>query len=116
MPLQADREDAGQDGTKRKAHYGAGVQPWDTIVEMGLGPAFAAGSILKYVRRTKDAEHSLESARWYLNQLKAHAKLEHRFVFHGTGAWDRALVALTKELTPAEMNNLLPPSTEESKA
>jgi hypothetical protein len=32
-------------------------------------PAFCGGLILKYLRRTKDPEHSLESARWYRQRL-----------------------------------------------
>jgi hypothetical protein len=59
----------GIDGTERKEHYGPGKQPWDTIKELGWGPEFAAGNVLKYLRRDKDKEHSLESARWYYNQL-----------------------------------------------
>lgn len=64
-----DRETPGADGTVRKAHYGEGRQPWDDIVELGWAPQFAAGSILKYLRRNKDEEHSLESARWYMLRL-----------------------------------------------
>lgn len=70
MPLQADRADMGQDGTVRKAHYGTGKQPWDTMVEMGIAPEFAAGNVIKNLRRSKDPEHSLESARWYYKQLR----------------------------------------------
>jgi hypothetical protein len=61
------------DGTLRQAHYGSGRQPWDDIVVAGWGPAFAASSILKYLRRTKDPEHSITSARWYYAQLEAMA-------------------------------------------
>lgn len=67
-----DRETPGADGTVRKAHYGDGVQPWDLIVAAGWASEFAAGCVLRYLRRTKDPEHSLESARWYwarLNEL-----------------------------------------------
>lgn len=71
MPLQENRADKGQDGTVRKAHYGEGKQPWDTMVEMGIGAEFAAGSIIKYLRRSKDPEHSKESARWYYVRLRA---------------------------------------------
>jgi hypothetical protein len=57
------------DETVRQDHYGTGRQAWDDIVEYGWGPAFAAGNVLKYLRRDKAAEHSLESARWYWRQL-----------------------------------------------
>jgi hypothetical protein len=57
------------DGTIRQDHYGTGRQPWDDIVDQGWAPEFAAGNILKYLRRTKDPEHSAESARWYWLRL-----------------------------------------------
>lgn len=59
------------DGTVRKAHYGEGKQPWDHIVEAGWGPAFAAGNVLKYVRRAaaKNGEDDLAKARWYCAEL-----------------------------------------------
>ncbi len=56
-------------GTDRKAHYGSGRQPWDDIMALGWAPEFAAGNVLKYLRRVKDPEHSLESARWYFKKL-----------------------------------------------
>lgn len=58
------------DDTERKRHYGAGRQPWDDIVSVGWAPQFAAGNILKYLRRDKTREHSLESAQWYWARLK----------------------------------------------
>lgn len=64
-----DDEFVGTDGTIRKAHYGTGVQPFDIIVSMGWGPIFAASNVVKYMRRTKEPEHSLESARWYWARL-----------------------------------------------
>lgn len=63
-------EHVGPDGTIRKDHYGSGKQPWDDIKEAGWGPAFAAGNVLKYVRRDKAKEHSLQSAMWYWTELK----------------------------------------------
>ena len=48
-----DREALGSDGTTRKAHYGQGKQPWDYIVEAGWAPEFAAGCVLRYLRRDK---------------------------------------------------------------
>ena len=56
-------------GDGRKVHYGSGEQPWDVIVASGWGPAFAAGNVVKYLRRNKAPEHSLESARWYYARL-----------------------------------------------
>jgi len=58
-----------EDGTERKSRYGTGRQPWDGIKELGWAPHFAAGNVLKYLRRTKDREHSIESARWYYARL-----------------------------------------------
>lgn len=58
------------DGTIRKAHYGAGRQPWDDIVDAGWSVEFAAANVLKYLRRTKDPEHSLAAARWYYARLR----------------------------------------------
>jgi hypothetical protein len=54
---------------QRQAHYGQGRQAWDDILDEGWAPEFAAGNILKYLRRTKEPEHSLESARWYYARL-----------------------------------------------
>jgi len=67
-PLAPVREGQG-DVVPRKAHYGDGEQPWDVILASGWGPAFAASNVLKYLRRTKNPEHSLESARWYYARL-----------------------------------------------
>lgn len=64
-----DRIERDANGIVRKAHYGDGRQPWDDIVDMGWAPHFAAGCILRYLRRTKDTEHSLQSARWYWDRL-----------------------------------------------
>lgn len=66
--MKAD-EFIADDGSVRKVHYGSGNQPFDTILDAGWGPGFAAGNILKYLRRDKEKEHSLESARWYWDQI-----------------------------------------------
>jgi hypothetical protein len=79
-----DRVQSGADGTVRKAHYGDGIQPWDLIVAAGWAPEFAAGCVLRYLRRTKDPEHSLESARWYWTQLHELAKKGHAKYVLGT--------------------------------
>lgn len=57
------------DKSVRKNWYGSGEQPWDVAKRLGWAPAFAATNVLKYLRRTKDPEHSLESARWYYAEL-----------------------------------------------
>jgi hypothetical protein len=66
------------DGSIRKLHYGSGRQPWDFIVEAGWGSAFAAGNVLKYVRRhaAKNGEDDLKKARWYWEQLRRRVVLE----------------------------------------
>lgn len=56
-------------GVVRQDHYGSGRQPWDDILDSGWAPEFAAGNVLKYLRRDKAREHSLESARWYYREL-----------------------------------------------
>jgi hypothetical protein len=53
----------------RQDHYGPRHQAWDSILELGWAPEFAAGNILKYLRRTKSPKHSLESANWYHDRL-----------------------------------------------
>lgn len=62
------------DGTVRQAHYGAGRQPWDDIMDLGWGPEFAAGNVLRYLRRDPglkgvDRERDLRHARWYYAAL-----------------------------------------------
>jgi hypothetical protein len=64
-----DRSTPGADNTVRKQHYGEGEQPWDVMLRYGWAPHFAAGCVLRYLRRSKDPEHSLESARWYWERL-----------------------------------------------
>ncbi len=65
------------DGTVRKAHYGAGKQPWDIIVETGWGAQFAAGNVLKYVRRAaaKNGDDDIAKARRYFKRLVEMAEL-----------------------------------------
>lgn len=55
--------------SSRKNWYGDGRQPWDDIVDQGWAADFCAANILKYLRRSKDPEHSLESAKWYYARL-----------------------------------------------
>lgn len=87
------------DGTVRQDYYGAGEQPWDTIVRLGWAAPFAAGNILKYLRRDKAQAHSLESARWYRERLN-------EMVLAGDPAAVTAMKALGRVLTPAEVAKL----------
>lgn len=59
-----------KDGTTRPDYYGTGRQPWDDAVDFGWAVHFAAANILKYLRRSKNQEHSESSARWYWSRLK----------------------------------------------
>ncbi len=62
-------------GIARKAHYGTGTQPWDLILAAAWGASFAAGNVLKYLRRaaakngeddiTRPAGISPGSWRWF---------------------------------------------------
>ena len=84
------------DGTVRQDHYSDGEQPWDVIVRLGWGPQFAAGNVLKYLRRTKEPEHSLESARWYWARLQEMSLAELDVTERSATS---ALSMLIKELT-----------------
>lgn len=96
VPLFAeDREARGPGGEARKAHYGPKEQPWDVIVASGWGPAFAASCVLRYLRRDKAREHSVESARWYYARLI-------EGVAERDDHWDAALVRLELILTKEE--------------
>jgi hypothetical protein len=86
------------DGTVRQDHYGAGRQPWDNIVGLGWAPHFAAGNVLKYLRRTKEPEHSLASARWYW------ARLREMSTTRTSAGW--AMKQLREELTADELDRL----------
>ena len=79
------------DTSERKEWYGDGEQPWDAIVRAGWGPEFAAGNIVKYLRRTKDREHSLQSAQWYWQRL------------HELADYQCVLIDLYRYLTPFEI-------------
>jgi hypothetical protein len=76
----AEPEHVAADGSTRKSHYGTGRQPWDDIVDLGWGPAFAAGNVLKYLRRTKDPDADLKKARWYFEWLWKRAALNSGFL------------------------------------
>lgn len=90
------------DGSERESYYGDGRQPWDDIVEAGLGPAFAAASILKYMRRTKgEREKDLIKARWYF------ARLTYLYISNDSNAETRrAFEWLGRLLTNEELNSL----------
>lgn len=96
-------------GDGRKTHYGDGKQPWDTIRENGWEIHWLAGNIVKYLRRTKDPEHSYESAQIYWKRLLA-LELEEAAARYGTrrhclGA-SEAIAQLRVELTEFEMSIL----------
>ena len=76
----SEPEHVAADGSIRKDHYGMGRQPWDDIVDVGWGPAFAAGNALKYVRRhaAKNGADDLTKGRWYYNQLNRLCDGDHR--------------------------------------
>lgn len=103
MTIYPDRGDG------RKAHYGEGKQPWDTIRELGWEIPWLAGNIVKYLRRTKDPEHSIESAKVYYKRLLELCR-EEQTVRHGAkryclGAND-VLLNLLEELDDDEMYRL----------
>lgn len=96
------------EGAVRRGHYGPGRQPWDVIVEAGWGAEFAASNVLKYLRRTKEPEHSRISAAWYWRQLCVGAG-GGRGAGHGRHArfdCDFALQKLRRMLTPDELASL----------
>lgn len=83
--------------TDRKAHYGTGRQPWDDILDLGWAPEFAASNVLKYLRRSKDPEHSQESALWYLDKLKLLAEGHGDDNIHARDVLNQLLGVLTIE-------------------
>lgn len=97
--MTTEPEFTAADGTVRKTHYGDGEQPWDAIVRLGWGAEFAAGNVLKYVRRhaQKNGADDLEKARWYLTELR---KMTNRI---GPAL---VLSSLARELTVAELELL----------
>lgn len=98
LPLVApDRLTPGRGGESRKAHYGDGEQPWDVIVASGWGPAFAAGCVVRYLRRDKAREHSRESARWYYARLVEGVENDFTDARIWCVAFDRLELILTKE-------------------
>lgn len=75
------------DGTVRTSHYGAGKQPWDTTIELGMAVDFAGGNVLKYLRRTKTSgEGNDAKAMWY---------------------WKRLLEFVNDKTNPARMNDAM---------
>lgn len=104
------------DGTVRKSYYGSGRQPWDDYVAEGWAPEICAGMVLKYLRRDKEPEHSLESARWYYQrhwelcrglllprEVEIHPKHGPR---RAVGRANAVMVGLTRLLTPEELVRL----------
>lgn len=93
------------DVSVRQPHYGDGRQPWDDVVEAGWGPAFAAANVLKYLRRDKVPEYSLESARWYWRQVVDRSNAEPSWV----APWTEAKAQLLHLLTADERARLSGP-------
>lgn len=92
-------------GLARKAHYGDGRQPWDDIKVLGWAPAFAAGNVLKYIRRhaKKNGADDISKARWYYARLLEGCEMP----THDTGRWefllyDEAMRKLKSTLTDDE--------------
>lgn len=102
--IAPNRSEPGADGTIRKAHYGPGKQPWDVTLEEGWGPPAAAFCVLRYLRRDKAVEHSLESARWYWDRLSENSKTDGGFL--GPNPWTVAFVRLSSILTDGELRRL----------
>lgn len=97
------------DAAPRRPYYGDGRQPWDDIVVSGWATGFAAGNVLKYLRRPdKDPspearERDVYNARWYYAQLlDMHSR--------GEGPWSVALLNLHRILTTAELAVLNAPN------
>ena len=98
-------------GVARKMHYGNRKQPWDSIVEQGWGAQFAAGNVLKYVRRAaaKNGEDDIAKANWYFARLHEMAELSARVPSGDAAiAARRTLIALKHELTGTEAALLKP--------
>jgi|SRR5882762_5594637 len=95
------------DGTTRKVHYGEGEQPWDTALRLGWAHHFAATNVLKYLRRAKDEEHSLESAKIYYEWLYELGIPNGKFGIYtqSSSAWF-AFKDLNNELTTEEQAKL----------
>lgn len=91
-------------GVVRQDHYGVSRQPWDTIKARSWAPHFCGGNILKYMRRSKEPAHSLESARWYLERLREIADRVHGG--EDAAAGRKVLRELYAELTADERERL----------
>lgn len=103
-PLLAPVREGQGDSEPRKAHYGDGVQPWDVILASGWGPGFAAGNVLKYLRRTKNPEHSAESASWYYDRLvEGCAGVFEKVAPNPVSDWQFALDKLELALSTVEL-------------
>lgn len=93
------------DAAERQAHYGARRQAWDDIVDASWGPGFAGGNVLKYLRRDKEPDHSLDSARWYWRQIVDRS--ERRGLGYDATPWIAARSALWDLLAVEERERLL---------
>lgn len=71
MPSTLAQAPTPQPKESRQSYYGDGLQPWDLIKSLGMGAAFAAGNVIKYVGRydKKGGLEDLRKCRWYLDRL-----------------------------------------------
>lgn len=107
-----NREHVATDGTVRKSYYqtdAKGRQPWDVILDASWAPEFAAGNVLKYLRRAKGSDaDDVVKALWYFTELEKLVKVD-RGELKAPGETGRAYEvyhALLTELTPAECGQL----------
>jgi len=98
-------EHVAADGTVRKSHYGPGRQPWDDIMAAGWGAPFAASCVLRYLRRDKEPEHSIKSARWYYTRLNEMVAASRRVPMSWEG---EVLAKLNHLLSDEEKARLVP--------
>jgi len=105
-----------KDGTTRKTYYGAdGRQPWDYIKAEGWGAAFAAGNVLKYMKRAPnkgDRADDTKKAQWYWAELNKLAEMPEKPTGNDAISVRRAKEAIgrvVKLLTKDEYAELVPP-------
>ena len=101
------------DGTVRQHYYGPSRTLWVDLLDLRWAPAFAAGNVLKYLRRHKDPTDP-DKARWYYAALRGLASpyLDCAVASPApfpTHARDAAAILSTLDslLTPAEKDLLM---------
>jgi hypothetical protein len=90
-------------------------QPWDDILDLGWAPQFAAGNVLKYLRRHKNPDDRQKAA-WYYAALRDLAAPYLDLTISDPGPFPAAardaaaiLSTLNALLTPAERDILSQP-------